>query len=92
MRIVAIVQARIASTRLPAKILLDLCGRTALERCLSRVQRIRHVDEVVLAIPDTDIDKMLAHTATRLGLRSIAGSEAIRKVWSINTNGLKNRV
>lgn len=49
-----IVQARLGSSRLPAKVLLPLpTGRTVLEEVLWRCSRISGIDVVVLAIPDT---------------------------------------
>lgn len=54
MTVAAIVQARLRSTRLPAKVLLPLpTGRTVLEEVLCRAGQIEGVDVVVAAIPDT---------------------------------------
>lgn len=54
MTVAAIVQARLGSTRLPAKVLLPLpTGRTVLAETLWRCKQIRGVDVVVAAIPDT---------------------------------------
>lgn len=74
-RTVAIVQARLGSSRLPAKVLLDLCGRTALERCLSRVRRVPGVDEVVVATSEATADDVIALAARRLGYPVCRGSE-----------------
>jgi spore coat polysaccharide biosynthesis protein SpsF len=75
MRIVAVVQARVRSTRLPAKVLLDLAGSTALERCLQRVRRIPGIDEVVVATSERDEDELITALAGRLGYRCFRGSE-----------------
>lgn len=58
MKFLAIIQARSGSTRLPGKVLKDLCGKTALEQMLGRVQRSRHVDEIMVAttIEPADIE------------------------------------
>jgi spore coat polysaccharide biosynthesis protein SpsF len=76
MKIVAVVQARVQSTRLPAKVLLDLGGVTALERCLSRARRIPHVDRVVVATSDAPADELIARVAARLGYAVVRGSES----------------
>lgn len=73
-RTVAIVQARTASTRLPAKIFLDLGGRPALLRCLERAQRIRGVDEVWVATTDRPEDELVVALARRAGVRTFRGS------------------
>lgn len=50
-----IVQARLGSSRLPAKVLLPLpTGRTVLEEVLHRCKQIPGVDVVVCAIPEDD--------------------------------------
>ena len=63
----AIVQARLGSTRLPAKVLLPLpTGRTVLGEVLWRCCQIPGIDTVVCAIPDTaenDILNGSAHQA-----------------------------
>src|SRR5580704_17718554 len=45
----AIIQARMSSTRLPGKVLLDLAGEPMLARVVERVRRARLVDEVLVA-------------------------------------------
>jgi spore coat polysaccharide biosynthesis protein SpsF (cytidylyltransferase family) len=54
--IVAIIQARTGSTRLPNKINLDLWGKTVLQRVVNRVSKSRHLETVVLAMPNTIVD------------------------------------
>lgn len=49
MKTVAIVQARLGSTRLPGKILLDIAGETMIERVVSRLESAKLVDQVVIA-------------------------------------------
>jgi spore coat polysaccharide biosynthesis protein SpsF len=70
MRTACIIQARLGSTRLPAKVLLPLpTGRTVLGEVLFRCCRILGVDAVVLATPDTPENEFLLQAAThRQGL------------------------
>ena len=75
MKVVAIVQARVRSTRLPAKIFLDLGGATALERCLRRVQRVAGIDEVVVATSRGRDDDLVVALTRRLGVTALRGSE-----------------
>lgn len=56
MKVVAIVQARMGSTRLHGKMLLDLAGATLIERVIERVYRATRVTEVALAVPYGDLD------------------------------------
>ncbi len=45
----AIIQARIASTRLPNKVLLDIAGQPALAHVVERTRRAKTIDQVVVA-------------------------------------------
>jgi spore coat polysaccharide biosynthesis protein SpsF len=49
MRVVAVVQARVGSTRLPGKTLLPLNGKPLLQRVVDRVRAASGIDEVVVA-------------------------------------------
>ena len=57
--VVAIVQARMGSTRLPGKALVDLGGKPMLERVLARLSRAQWVDEVVVATTHEARDDVL---------------------------------
>ncbi len=59
MKIVAIVQARTASTRLPAKVLLPLAGKSVLARQLERVRRSQLIDEIVVATTTDPSDDLI---------------------------------
>ena len=76
MRRVAIVQARMTSTRLPGKVLMDLAGRPMLARQLARVKRCRLVDEIVVATTTNAADDAVVATARDEGVRWFRGSEA----------------
>jgi spore coat polysaccharide biosynthesis protein SpsF len=75
MRRVLIVQARMSSTRLPGKVLMDVAGRPMLERQLQRLMRCSRVDEIVLAVTTNPDDEPLLTLARRVGVRWFRGSE-----------------
>lgn len=75
MRVVAVVQARTGSSRLPGKSLMSLAGRPMLEHVLERVLAVRDVHEVVLATSVAQRDRPLMEVAFRLGIRTCFGSE-----------------
>ena len=54
MRTVAIIQARMNSTRFPGKVLADLCGKPVLKHVIDRVRMCRRVDEVAVALSRED--------------------------------------
>ena len=70
-----IVQARANSTRFPRKVLADLCGKPVLWHVLSRCQKIKGADVVVLAVPDEPDSDQLEVVAHNLGIIVVRGSE-----------------
>ena len=51
---VAVIQARLGSTRLKNKVLADICGKPMLVRVIERVKMCKEINEVVVAFPDCD--------------------------------------
>ncbi len=75
MKTVVIIQARLGSTRLPGKVLLDLAGEPMLARVVNRVRRARRVDEVVIATTTETRDDELERICTQRGWPCYRGSE-----------------
>lgn len=75
MSTVAIVQARIGSTRLRGKVIADLCGDTMLARVVQRLAKARSIDEIVIATTGKPDDDRIVAEASRLGVGSFRGSE-----------------
>lgn len=72
-----IIQARMSSTRLPGKVLLELPGgsnETVLGRCAARLKRCRMADELLVATTVCPEDDAVAAEASRLGLPVFRGS------------------
>jgi spore coat polysaccharide biosynthesis protein SpsF len=63
MKILAIIQARMGSTRLPGKVLADIHGRPMLRWLLDRIQSIKEISEIVVATTtnseDDELEKWL---------------------------------
>ena len=74
-RIVMIIQARMGSTRLPGKSMMGLAGVPLVGRILERVKRCKRLDDIILAIPDTPEDRVLAELAASYDVKTFAGSE-----------------
>mgnify|MGYP001235045979 CR=1 FL=1 len=60
-KVVAIIQARMMSSRLPGKMMLSLHGRPIIEWVVRRTVQANRLDDVIVAIPDTDCDDILAY-------------------------------
>lgn len=74
MRYLAMIQARCGSSRLPRKVLKDLCGKTVLERVIERVQQSKYVDEVMVVTSLNPEDIPIVNKVSELGLRVYCGS------------------
>lgn len=68
-RVIATIEGRIASTRLPGKILYPLAGVPMIGQIAQRVARARRVDDVVIATTDSPADQVVADWGRRLGVR-----------------------
>ncbi|MDY7080709.1 MAG: glycosyltransferase family protein [Chloroflexota bacterium] len=75
MRIVAIIQARIGSTRLPGKVLLDLDNEPMLVRVVNRTRRAQTLDEVVVATTVQPADEAIVRLCAERGWPCFRGSE-----------------
>ena len=75
MKTVAIIQARLGSTRLPGKVLLDLAGAPMLTRVVNRVRRAKNVDEVVIATTTETRDDALVQFCAEMPCPCYRGSE-----------------
>src|SRR5690242_7584808 len=75
MRVVAIIQARMGSSRLPGKVLMRLANRTVLAHVVQRVKAIEGVEQVIVATTTGHSDDPLVREAAALGVRIFRGSE-----------------
>ena len=74
-KIVAIVQARMGSTRLPGKILKSIQGMPMLWHIVSRLKSVDEIDEVVIATSDLPSDDQVYEMAKNYGIACFRGSE-----------------
>lgn len=75
MRTTAIVQARMASSRLPGKVLKPLAGKPMLGRLLDRLVHCTRLDAIVVATSTSVQDDAVAAYATEYGSEVFRGSE-----------------
>jgi spore coat polysaccharide biosynthesis protein SpsF len=75
-RVIAVVEARMGSSRLPGKSMRPIAGVPLVERVLDRVRRARTLDGVVLATSVLPGDDVLANHVGKLGIPVYRGSEA----------------
>lgn len=74
MATIAVIQARMSSTRLPGKVLMDLGGQTMLSRVVRRLQRAIGLDGVLVATSVEPDDDAVVEECCRLGVPVCRGS------------------
>ncbi|NLT23674.1 MAG: NTP transferase domain-containing protein [Syntrophorhabdus sp.] len=75
MKIVAIIQARMGSSRLPGKVMADIAGKPMIHHVVSRIRRAKTVDLVAVATSTHESDDILASYCTDAGIPCFRGSE-----------------
>lgn len=75
MRVVAIIQARMSSTRLPGKVLADICGQPLLKWLMNRIVSVKEIDEVVVATTTNPADDQLQVWLNTESVKCFRGSE-----------------
>jgi spore coat polysaccharide biosynthesis protein SpsF len=74
MRVIAIIQARMSSTRLPGKVLKRASGRSMLDRMVERVKKARTIDEVIVATTTDPSDNTIVRACQKLGVALYRGN------------------
>ena len=74
-KIVATIEARMTSSRLPGKVLLPIIGTPALELLIRRLKRSNYLDKICLATTNNPADDAIAESAQKLGVAHFRGSE-----------------
>lgn len=74
-RVVASIEARMQSSRLPGKVLMDIAGQPALTRLVRRLRRCRRLDGIVLATTVEPADDALEKWANQQSVAIWRGSE-----------------
>jgi spore coat polysaccharide biosynthesis protein SpsF len=75
MRVVAIIEARMTSSRLPGKVLLPVLGITMLERLITRLQTVSSINEIVVATTINSQDNPIVELCESLKVQTFRGSE-----------------
>jgi len=71
----AIVQARMTSSRLPGKVLSDICGKPSLQRMLERINMASSIDKVVVATTINASDDLIVELCEKLKVDIFRGDE-----------------
>ena len=74
-RVIGIIQARIDSNRLPAKIMLDLAGQPVLKRVIQRVKASNYIHDICVATSEEKSDDLVEHVCLSWKVTSYRGSK-----------------
>ncbi|MFA6171600.1 MAG: glycosyltransferase family protein [Patescibacteria group bacterium] len=74
-KVLCIIQARMGSSRLPGKVLLDLAGEPVLARIIERVKKSKLIDKIIIATSGKKDDDEIDRLGTKLGIDVFRGSE-----------------
>jgi len=72
---VAIIQARMGSTRLPGKIMKKICGKKILEYVLERVKKAKRLNNIIVATTTEPQDDVIVEFCEEKGINYFRGSE-----------------
>lgn len=75
MKIIAIIQARMGSTRLPGKVLINIQGKTILNHVIDRVKQSKYIDEIIIATTNANQDDLIVNEALKNNCKYFRGSE-----------------
>lgn len=75
MKIIAVIQARIASTRLPEKVLMNLSGHPLLYHVVERARHSKRVDNVIISIPNSIQNQKISSFAKNYNIPVFTGDE-----------------
>ncbi|WP_262429762.1 glycosyltransferase family protein [Paratissierella segnis] len=74
-KVVAIIQARMGSSRLHGKVMKDLFGKPVLSHDIERIKQASAIDEIVVATTLSDEDDIIVRQAFKDGVKIYRGSE-----------------
>lgn len=79
----AIIQARMGSTRLPGKVLADICGQPLLQRLIDRIRATPGINRIVIATTTEPADDVLTTWCLERSLSVFRGSvdDVLDRFW-----------
>lgn len=74
-KVVATIEARMTSSRLPGKVLMKSCGKTILQHLIERVRRSTKLDDIIVATTINGDDDPIVELCKRMSCMYYRGSE-----------------
>lgn len=70
-----IVQTRMGSSRLPGKVMINICGKPVIEHVIDRLKMSNTLDDIIIATTTSMKDKVIVEQAQKNGVKWFCGSE-----------------
>ena len=74
MNVLAILQARMSSSRLPGKVMMEILGEPMISLQIERIKRAKKIDKLILATSNQEEDNKLEEVCKNIGLYCFRGS------------------
>lgn len=74
-KVVATIEARMTSSRLPGKVLMECCGKPILQHMIERVRRCSRIDDIVVATTVNESDDSIVNLCSDIGCKYYRGDE-----------------
>jgi spore coat polysaccharide biosynthesis protein SpsF len=75
MKIVATIEARMTSSRLPGKVIMKVRKKTLIAYLVERLKKIKNLDDIILCTTKNKTDDVLVEEAEKLNIKCFRGSE-----------------
>ena len=76
LKVAAVVEARMTSSRLPGKVIMPAAGKPLLQILIERLQRVERIDQIIVATTVNDTDEPIVELVSQLdGIEVYRGSE-----------------
>ena len=76
MRKIATIEARMSSSRLPGKVMMESAGKPMLGHLITRLKNVDSIDEIVVATTQNKSDDKIVNFAIKEGVNFFRGSES----------------
>ena len=71
---IAVIEARLFSTRLPGKVMMPLAGISMLQHVVDRVRGAKLIDKIIVATTDNPEDRVIENLCNNIGVEVYRGS------------------
>lgn len=75
MKLCCIIQARMGSSRLPGKVLMQLSDKSVLGHIIDRIKRCKNIDDIIVATSIEATDNPIENECVSYGVKCFRGSE-----------------